>query len=60
MRAAARQPVDARADYLISYVPYPQYPEALAQGVPIPTGAVESACRHLVEDRMNLTGGAAV
>jgi hypothetical protein len=56
MTAAARQPVDAYADYLLSYVPYLRYHEALAQGVPIATGAIEGACRHLVEDRMNFTG----
>ena len=56
MAAAERQPVDACADYLLSYSPYLQYDKALAQGVPIATGVVEGACRHLVEDRMNLTG----
>jgi hypothetical protein len=33
-----------------------QYHKALAQGVPIATGVIEGTCRHLVEDRMNLTG----
>ena len=32
------------------------YDKALAEGVPIATGVIEGTCRHLVEDRMNLTG----
>jgi hypothetical protein len=56
MAAAERQAVDACADYLLNYSPYLQYDKALAEGVPIATGVIEGACRHLVEDRMNLTG----
>ena len=53
---AERKPVDECADYLLHYSPYLQYDKALAEGVPIATGVIEGACRHLVEDRMNLTG----
>jgi hypothetical protein len=56
MTAAERQPVDECADYLLNYSPYLQYDKALAEGVPIATGVIEGTCRHLVEDRMNLTG----
>ena len=56
MAAAERKPLDVCADYLLSYAPYLQYDKALAEGVPIATGVIEGACRHLVEDRMNLTG----
>jgi hypothetical protein len=56
MAAAERKPVDDCADYLLHYSPYLQYDKALAEGVPIATGVIEGACRHLVEDRMNLTG----
>ena len=56
MAAAERKPVDECADYLLHYSPYLQYDQALAEGVPIATGVIEGACRHLVEDRMNLTG----
>src|SRR5207237_1159093 len=56
MTAAERQPVDECADYLLNYSPYLQYHKALAEGVPIATGVIEGTCRHLVEDRMNLTG----
>jgi len=56
MTTAERQPVDECADYLLNYSPYLQYHKALAEGVPIATGVIEGTCRHLVEDRMNLTG----
>jgi len=32
------------------------YPQALAGGWPIATGIIEGACRHLVKDRLDLTG----
>jgi hypothetical protein len=32
------------------------YPTALKRGWPIATGVIEGACRHLVKDRMDLTG----
>ncbi len=35
---------------------YLDYPEALAAGWPIATGVIEGACRHLVKDRMDITG----
>jgi hypothetical protein len=46
---AERKPVDECADYLLHYSPYLQYDQALAEGVPIATGVIEGACRHLVE-----------
>lgn len=56
MAAVDRQPVDDCADYLLDNVPYLRYDKALAEGLPIASGVVEGACRHLVNDRMNLTG----
>ena len=56
MAAAERKAVDDCADYLLNYSPYLQYDRALAAGVPIATGVIEGACRHLVKDRMNVTG----
>jgi hypothetical protein len=56
MEEAERKPVDDCANYLLHYSPYLHYDKALAEGVPIATGVIEGACRHLVEDRMNLTG----
>lgn len=51
-----RQPVDDCADYLLTYAPYLKYNRYLAQGLPIATGVIEGACRHLVKDRMEVTG----
>ena len=56
LTAADRAPVDACADYLLTYAPYLTYPIALSTGLPIASGVIEGACRHLVNDRMNLTG----
>jgi hypothetical protein len=42
--------------YLQNKQPYLDYPRALAQGWPIATGVIEGACRHLVADRMGITG----
>lgn len=53
---ADREPIDACADYLLDNAPYLRYDKALAEGLPIASGVVEGACRHLVNDRMNLTG----
>jgi hypothetical protein len=36
--------------------PYLDYPRALAEGWPIATGVIEGACRHLIGDRMGITG----
>jgi hypothetical protein len=52
----ARKPVDICARYLLSYTPYTKYHHYLAQGLPIATGVIEGACRHLVKDRMDVTG----
>lgn len=56
LSATARKPVDTCADYLLKYQGYLQYDEYLADGLPIATGVIEGACRHLVEDRMGITG----
>ena len=42
--------------YLDAKQPYLDYPAALASGWPIATGVIEGACRHLVNDRMGITG----
>lgn len=61
-RSATRQGIDARegvdtcADYLHNNAPYLRYDEYLARGLPIATGVIEGACRHLVKDRMDVTG----
>jgi hypothetical protein len=42
--------------YLTAKQPYLDYPSALAAGWPIATGVIEGACRHLIADRMAITG----
>jgi hypothetical protein len=42
--------------YLTAKQPYLDYPRALANGWPIATGVIEGACRHLIADRMGITG----
>jgi hypothetical protein len=51
-----RATAQACARYLTNTGPYLNYPTALAQGWPIATGVIEGACRHLIKDRMDLTG----
>ena len=53
---AEREGADACADYLTAKKPYLDYATALAKGWPIATGVIEGACRHLVKDRMDITG----
>ncbi|MCA1681335.1 MAG: hypothetical protein LC777_21520 [Actinobacteria bacterium] len=52
----SRAGADKCARYLTNKRPYLDYPAALRQGWPIATGVIEGACRHLVKDRMDLTG----
>ncbi len=51
-----RAKADRAADYLLNKRPYLAYPTALANGWPIATGVIEGACRHLIKDRMDITG----
>ena len=51
-----RKNADTTATYLINKTGYLDYPTALAAGWPIATGVIEGACRHLVKDRMDITG----
>ena len=51
-----RLAIDTCADYLLNKAPYLKYDECLSQGFPIATRVIEGACRHLIKDRMDLTG----
>lgn len=53
---AARANADRCSDYLLAKAAYLHYDQALAQGWPIATGVIEGAVRHLVKDRLDLTG----
>lgn len=51
-----RKPVDKCIKYFTSNASLMRYPQFLAQGLPIATGVIEGACRHLVQDRLGITG----
>ena len=51
-----RENVDKCANYLLKYSQYLCYDHYLKQGYPIATGVIEGACRHLINDRMEITG----
>ena len=54
--AQERAGADECARYLENKKDYLGYPAALAKGWPIATGVIEGACRHIVKDRMDITG----
>ncbi len=51
-----RKPVDKCADYLDKYGPMLAYDSFLSDGLPIASGVIEGACRHLIKDRLDRTG----
>jgi hypothetical protein len=51
-----RARADRAANYLLNKRPHLDYPTALKNGWPIATGIIEGACRHLIKDRMDVTG----
>lgn len=51
-----REGADACADYLLKYAATCRYDDYLASGLPIASGVIEGACRHLVSDRLDITG----
>ena len=51
-----RAGADTCAAYLSNKARYLDYPTALHNGWPIATGVIEGACRHLIKDRMDITG----
>ncbi len=48
--------IDKVCGYLENTSPYLDYATALAAGWPIATGIIEGSCRHLVKDRLDITG----
>jgi hypothetical protein len=53
---AERAGADECARYLDNKQHYLDYATALGKGWPIATGIIEGACRHIVKDRMDITG----
>jgi hypothetical protein len=56
LTASQRTGTDACIRYLTSKEEYLRYDQALAAGWPIATGVIEGACRHLIGDRLDITG----
>lgn len=51
-----RTNTDKAAGYFLRKKDLMRYDEFLKDGLPIATGVIEGACRHLVKDRMDITG----
>ena len=56
LTAALRTGADACVRYLTTKHEYLRYDQALAAGWPIATGVIGGACRHLIGDRLDITG----
>ena len=56
LTASQRGGVDACIGYLEVKREFIGYDTALAAGWPIATGVIEGACRHLIGDRLDITG----
>jgi hypothetical protein len=54
--ASKTETIEKVCTYLENKSPYLDYATALASGWPIATGIIEGACRHLVKDRLDITG----
>jgi hypothetical protein len=51
-----RTNIDKCANYLLKNKTRLEYGAALKAGFPIATGVIEGACRHLINDRLDITG----
>lgn len=56
LKGAKLKQLESALDYLHNNLPFMHYDQYLAAGYPIASGVAEGACRHLVKDRMELTG----
>ncbi|MEU6881425.1 hypothetical protein [Streptomyces sp. NPDC046712] len=56
LTGSKREAVDTCVRYLTGHLARLRYHIALKNGWPIATGSVEGACRHLVGDRLDVTG----
>ena len=55
-RGPKRKGIDEAIGYLTNKAGHLRYDTALATGWPIATGVIDGACRHLVKDRLDITG----
>jgi hypothetical protein len=56
LSAAQRRAINQAVTYFENNRPYMMYDEYLAAGYPIGSGVAEGACRHVVKDRLEMTG----
>ena len=56
LKKAERKKIDEAADYLLNHKYHMRYAQYLKAGYPIGSGVIEAAVRHLVNDRMDITG----
>ena len=56
LSAAQRKGADECANYFVAKRKLLHYEHYLPAGLPIASGVIEGACRHLVEDRLGITG----
>jgi len=56
LSAAQRSSINSAVTYFENNRQYMKYDEYLAAGYPIGSGVAEGACRHVVKDRLELTG----
>ncbi|WP_374106736.1 ISKra4 family transposase [Kitasatospora aureofaciens] len=56
LRPGSRKGIDDAVGYLKNKAAYLRYDTALTEGFPIATGIIEGACRHLIKDRLDITG----
>lgn len=56
LKPKRRKGADKCADYLLKKKELMRYDVFLATGSPIATGVIEGACRHLIKDRLDITG----
>jgi hypothetical protein len=56
LTAGQRNGADAAIRYLTGNAAFLRYDQALPAGWPIATGVIEGACRHLIGDRLDISG----
>lgn len=56
LTAEHRKQLDTALEYLNKNSTRIHYVRFLAEGLPIATGVIEGACRHLIQDRLGITG----
>jgi hypothetical protein len=56
LQGSKRDAVDTAADYFLNNKAYMHYERYLELGLPIASGVIEGACKHLVKDRFEISG----